>query len=51
MTQVQAMLIEQATREYEEDGLVSTTTFIALNNEGLDAESIITAIEETCNGE
>jgi hypothetical protein len=41
------MLVAQATREYEEDGVISTTTFMALTLAGLDANAILQQIEET----
>lgn len=40
-------IVELAIREYERDGIVSTTTFMALNLIGLDADAIIKAIEES----
>jgi hypothetical protein len=46
----QIMCIAQAAREYEEDGVVSTTTFMAMTACGLDAEATIETIEETSNG-
>ena len=46
----QTMLVSEATRQYEETGLVSTTTYMALTLIGLDADSILQDIEETSNG-
>lgn len=40
-------LVALATAEYEEDGLVSTTTFMAMTDAGLMAEEIIEDIKET----
>lgn len=43
-------LVELARAEYEEDGLVSTTTFMAMTDAGLMAEEIIEDItgDTTC---
>jgi hypothetical protein len=41
------MLVAEATRQYEEDGVISTTTFMALTLAGLDADAILQQIEET----
>jgi hypothetical protein len=46
----QTMLVAEAARQYEEDGVISTTTFVALTLAGLDAEAILQNIEETRNG-
>jgi hypothetical protein len=46
----QTMLVAKATQEYEEEGVLSTTTFVALTLIGLDAEAILQSIEETSNG-
>ncbi len=40
-------LTDLARAEYEEDGIVSTDTFMAMTNAGLMAEEIIAEIEET----
>lgn len=47
MNDLQLLVVAEAAREYEEDGIVSATTFIALTNSGLDAEA---TIEEISNG-
>jgi len=46
----QTMLVSEATRQYEETGLVSTTTYMALTLIGLDADAILQTIEDTHNG-
>ncbi len=50
MNNEQTMLVSEAARQYEETGLVSTTTFMALTLVGLDADKILQDIEETSNG-
>jgi hypothetical protein len=46
----QTQLVALAAQEYEEDGVISSTTFMALTLIGLDAEAILQNIEETSNG-
>lgn len=50
MSKAQIQVLEQAVREYEEDGVISTTTFMALTLVGLDANATLESIEETSNG-
>lgn len=47
MSNEQLLAVAEAAREFEDDGIVSTTTFIALTASGLDAEA---TIEEISNG-
>lgn len=42
----QDIAISEAAREYEEDGVVSTTTYMAMTQAGVDADSIIEFFEE-----
>ena len=46
----QTLLVAEATRQYEEAGLVSTTTYMALTLVGLEADKILQDIEDTSNG-
>jgi hypothetical protein len=46
----QTLLVSEATKQYEETGLVSTTTYMALTLVGLDADATLQTIEETSNG-
>ncbi len=50
MTPTQLQLVAQAATEYEEAGLVSTTTYMALTLVELEADAILQTIEETSNG-
>lgn len=46
MNPLQVVLVAKAAKEFADDGIVSTTTYIALGLEGLDADSIIAILEE-----
>jgi hypothetical protein len=50
MNSVQTQVVAQAATEYEEEGVVSTTTYCALTLCGLEADKILEDIEETSNG-
>lgn len=50
MTVAQTTVVEQAAEQYAEDGVISTTTFVALTLVGLDADAILQAIEEEFHG-
>lgn len=39
--------IDLARREWEQDGVISTTAYIAMTSEGVDADAIISLFEET----
>lgn len=43
------LIVSLAAAEYEEDGVVSVTTYMAMTNAGLMADEIIEDIEENAN--
>ncbi len=49
----QDIAIEQAVREYEEFGVITTTSYVALSEAGLVADDVIATIEKEyqSNGE
>ena len=46
MSREQDIVISEAAREFEDDGIVSTTTYIALTQAGVDADNLIEFFEE-----
>lgn len=50
MNAEQSIALNIAWIEYNDDGLLSTSTFMALTTAGFDAELVLTAIEEAYYG-